>query len=99
MYISRRKTYISRREIKNSCLCGEVFSLGKCFFYRGWNKTQSGSLFDGGPDWSVLVGVQALLNWSFPTPQMGQTQSSGRSSNAVPGAIPLSGSPTAGSYS
>ena len=34
---------------------------------------------------------------SLPTPQSGQTQSSGISSNAVPGAIPPSGSPTAGS--
>ena len=37
------------------------------------------------------------LNSSLPTPQIGQTQSSGISSKAVPGAIPLSGSPTAGS--
>ena len=35
---------------------------------------------------------------SLPTPQSGHTQSSGRSSNAVPGAMPLSGSPTSGSY-
>ena len=35
---------------------------------------------------------------SLPAPQIGHTQSSGRSSNAVPGAIPLSGSPSAGSY-
>ena len=34
---------------------------------------------------------------SFPTPQSGQTQLSGISSKAVPGAIPLSGSPLAGS--
>ena len=38
----------------------------------------------------------ALENWSLPTPQSGQTQSSGRDSNGVPGAIPLSGSPAAG---
>jgi len=38
-----------------------------------------------------------FANSSLPTPQMGQTQSSGKSSKAVPGAIPLSGSPTAGS--
>ena len=36
-------------------------------------------------------------NISLPTPQSGQLQSSGRSSKAVPGAMPLSGSPTAGS--
>ena len=35
---------------------------------------------------------------SLPTPQMGHTQSSGMSSKAVPGAMPLSGSPTSGSY-
>ena len=34
---------------------------------------------------------------SLVTPQSGQAQSSGISSNKVPGAIPLSGSPTAGS--
>lgn len=36
-------------------------------------------------------------NWSLPTPQTGQTQSSGISSNEVPGAMPPSGSPTCGS--
>ena len=40
-----------------------------------------------------------LLKSSFPTPQSGHTQSSGISSHAVPGSIPLSGSPTSGSYS
>ena len=34
---------------------------------------------------------------SFPTPQSGHTQSSGMSSKAVPGSIPLSGSPNSGS--
>lgn len=38
------------------------------------------------------------LKSSLPTPHNGHTQSAGRSSNAVPGAIPLSSSPTAGSY-
>src|SRR5699024_4487341 len=37
-------------------------------------------------------------NSSLPTPQIGHTQSSGISSNAVPGSIPLSGSPISGSY-
>lgn len=37
-------------------------------------------------------------NWSLPTPQRGQTHSSGTSSQAVPAATPLSGSPTSGSY-
>lgn len=36
-------------------------------------------------------------NSSLSTPHSGQTQSSGRSSNAVPGSMPLSGSPTSGS--
>lgn len=39
------------------------------------------------------------LKSPLPTPQSGQTQSSGSSSNGVPAAMPLSGSPTAGSYS
>ena len=34
----------------------------------------------------------------LPTPQRGQTQSSGKSSNDVPGSIPLFGSPSSGSY-
>ena len=37
------------------------------------------------------------LKSSLLTPQRGQTQSSGISSKAVPGAMPLSGSPTSGS--
>jgi hypothetical protein len=37
-------------------------------------------------------------NSSFPTPHWGQTQSSGRLSNGVPGLIPASGSPMVGSY-
>ena len=41
----------------------------------------------------------ASTNTSLPIPQIGHTQSSGISSKAVPGAIPLSGSPTSGSYS
>src|SRR5512136_260583 len=42
--------------------------------------------------------VYCFSNASFPAPQIGQTQSSGRFSNAVPAAIPASGSPFAGSY-
>ena len=38
-------------------------------------------------------------NKSLPTEQSGQTQSAGKSANDVPAGIPLSGSPTAGSYS
>ena len=36
-------------------------------------------------------------NWLFVAPQMGQTQSSGISSKAVPGFMPPSGSPSSGS--
>ena len=36
---------------------------------------------------------------SLSSPQMGQTKSSGISSHLVPGAMPFSGSPLAGSYS
>ena len=36
-------------------------------------------------------------NMSLPTPHRGQTQSSGMSAKAVPGATPESGSPWAGS--
>ena len=38
-------------------------------------------------------------NSSFPTEQSGQRKSYGTSSQAVPGAIPSSGTPTSGSYS
>ncbi len=37
-------------------------------------------------------------NWSMPTPQSGQVQSSGNCSKGIPGEIPPSGSPDAGSY-
>src|SRR3990172_766610 len=37
-------------------------------------------------------------NSSFPAPHRGQTQSSGRRRNGVPGSTPLAGSPTSGSY-
>ena len=36
---------------------------------------------------------------SLPAPQMGQTQSAGKSSKAVPGGMFASGSPFSGSYS
>ena len=39
-----------------------------------------------------------LEKCSLPTPQRGHTQLSGTLSQAVPGATPLSGSPSAGSY-
>lgn len=42
---------------------------------------------------SIHSGAKA----SLPTPHRGQTQSSGKSSNAVPAGAPFSGSPTAGS--
>jgi hypothetical protein len=38
------------------------------------------------------------LNWSFVAPQTGHTQSSGSFEKGVPGFMPLSGSPLAGSY-
>ena len=53
--------------------------------------------------WFKKKGLQkaglfyASSNISFPTAQSGHTQSDGKSSKAVPGAIPLSGSPTSGS--
>ena len=45
------------------------------------------------PNRRDMEGTQS----SVPTPQTGQHQSSGISANAVPGAMPLSGSPSAGS--
>ena len=39
-----------------------------------------------------------LVGMALPSPHQGHTQSSGRSSNAVPGSIPLPGSPSSGSY-
>ena len=52
----------------------------------------------------LLSFVVYLFNYSaskasLPSPHTGQTQSDGTSSHFVPGATPLSGSPTAGSYS
>ena len=49
-------------------------------------------------EWVSNLYQSMGLNSSLPTPHRGQTQSSGMSSKAVPGAIPPSGSPTSGSY-
>ena len=43
------------------------------------------------------IAGQTSANADLSRPQSGQTQSSGISSNGVPGAMPFSGSPTAGS--
>ena len=45
----------------------------------------------------AFSSYSAGLNWSLPTPQTGQVQSAGKSSNFVPAAMPCSGSPVAGS--
>ena len=61
---------------------------------------RSGSRNPKGPEFTRTAppaGYSAFSKASLPTPQIGQTQSSGRSEKAVPGAIPLSGSPAAGS--
>ncbi len=47
----------------------------------------------------LTVAHSSSSNSSFPAPHTGHTQSSGISSNAVPGAMSFSGSPTSGSYS
>ncbi len=44
------------------------------------------------------MGDYCLEKLDLSTPHSGQVQLEGRSSKAVPGAMPLSGSPTAGSY-
>ena len=44
--------------------------------------------------WCQISGVK----FSFPTWQIGQCQSFGRCSKVVPGGIPISGHPAAGSY-
>src|SRR4030042_1425635 len=47
----------------------------------------------------VAEGNQdSFSNWSFPAPHTGHTQSPGNFSKGVPAFTPLSGSPTAGSY-
>ena len=46
----------------------------------------------------VLTYSTTSSNKSFDTPHTGHVQSSGTSSQAVPGATLFSGSPTAGSY-
>jgi len=47
--------------------------------------------------WLEKVDQLIFSNISFPIPHRGHTQSSGMSSNDVPGAIPESGSPCSGS--
>jgi len=46
----------------------------------------------------ILIFHSTFSNMSLPALQSGHTQSSGRSSKTVPGAMPFSGSPCAGSY-
>ena len=48
---------------------------------------------------AIFLRDYAFSNSLLPRPHTGQTQSEGTSSQGVPGATPLSGSPTAGSYS
>lgn len=43
-------------------------------------------------------GGYSGLKFSLVAPQMGQVQEAGRASHLVPGFTPLSGSPSAGSY-
>jgi hypothetical protein len=50
-----------------------------------------------GLQWYELIAQSILEKDSFSAPHIGQTQSSGTSSQAVPGATPLSSSPVAGS--
>jgi hypothetical protein len=51
-----------------------------------------------GPTPAKMVSQFSGENLHFSAPQLGQTQSSGRSPNFVPGRIPLKESPSAGSY-
>lgn len=48
---------------------------------------------------SSTLNHQLSMNSSLPAPQSGQIHSSGNASNSVPGEMPPSGSPAAGSYS
>ena len=66
-------------------------------YLRVFYGSETGSF--GGSLNLICPLYSTLLNSSFPTPQSGHTQSSGISSHAVPGSIPLSVSPTSGSYS
>ena len=52
---------------------------------------------DTNPTTMEVVTQTNAVKSPTPIPQIGHTQSSGISSKAVPGAIPPSGSPTAGS--
>ncbi len=78
---------------KSERIVGRYFYGAHSRFARAVPNWRSGN------EWADGVGdYSSAEKSSLPTPQMGQTQSSGMSSNAVPGAMPLSGSPTSGSY-
>ena len=51
----------------------------------------------GSGPFDLFMGHRSFSKCSTPTPQAGQSQPSGRSSNDVPGGTPFSGSPSAGS--
>ena len=68
-------------------------SKGRC--WRGLLTSRSSGSAD--PRRPCRDKDHSFSNASLPRPQVGQTQSAGTFSQGVPGAMPFSGSPTAGS--
>jgi hypothetical protein len=72
-----------------------VFSMAPAGWLRlGFGIFSSIAIYLSPDEKEVLFRLKLI----FAAPQTGQTQLSGRSSNLVPGLMPLSGSPAAGSY-
>lgn len=78
----------------------DYFNEQNTLFRRIWFNKKGLPAFDSAKNKKGLQYASlfyASSNISFPTAQSGHTQSDGKSSKAVPGAIPLSESPTSGS--
>ena len=86
-------------EIDGSDPVDVLFQFNRSHDFLGRVKQKKREAFEGRLPATTLVGDYAASKSALEAPQTGQTQSSGMSSKAVPGAMPESGSPLAGSYS
>ena len=90
-------TKVNIEDAKNYKKCAKKsYEVSACIPAQGTliiNKLEQAALYKKLGNKSYFTNSKL----SFVTPQSGHTQSSGISSNFVPGAMPESGSPTSGS--
>ncbi len=75
-----------------------IFSVGAQLKFRQPLSVFLKTAWQYKADCQAVTIIYSFSKSSFSAPQIGQHQSSGRSSKLVPGSMPLSGSPSAGSY-